>query len=188
MNAPCASRQRGAALFVVLVLMFVMGWLAVSSFRISSQHLQIVGNSQAEQQVTAAAQRAIDDTISSNAFTKDPAAVALAPIATDIDGDGKDDFVAKLDPAPKCIRVRPIKNMELDIAKATDRVCLQSSGGTGNLVVRPGGVVGAGDSLCANSEWNIAAAVADATSNTAVTINQGVAVRVVSSDAKNFCK
>ena len=188
MNPASRRRQTGAALFVVLILMFVMGWLALSAFRISGQHVQIVGNSQAEQQATAAAQRAIDLTISSNAFTKDPAAVALAPIASDIDGDGQDDFVAKLDPAPKCIRVRPIKNMELDVAKAADRVCLQSSGGGGNLVVAPGAVVGAGDSLCANSEWNIASSVADATSSTAVTLNQGVAVRIVASDAKNFCK
>ena len=188
MTTASRRHQTGAALFVVLILMFVMGWLAVSTFRISSQHMQIVGNSQAERQATAAAQRAIDLTISSNAFTKDPAAVALAPIASDIDGDGHDDFVATLDPAPKCVRVRPIKNMELEVAKATDRVCLQSSGGSGNLIVAPGAVVGAGDSLCANSEWNIAATVTDATSNTRVAINQGVAVRIVASDAKNFCK
>jgi hypothetical protein len=42
--------------------------------------------------------------------------------------------------------------------------------------------------MCANSEWNIAAAVADAPTNTAVTVQQGVTVRIVASDAKNFCK
>ncbi len=182
------SRQGGATLFVVLVLLLAMAWFSLSAFRISSQQLQIVGNSQAEQQATAAAQRAIDLTISSNAFTKDPAAVAAIAITTDIDGDGNDDFAAKLEPKPKCIRVRPIKNMELDVAKAADRVCLQSSGSGGNLVVRPAAVVGAGDSMCANTEWNIAAVVSDATSNTEVTVHQGVAVRVVASDAANHCK
>lgn len=188
MSSVSLHRQGGAALFVVLVLLLTMAWFSLSAFRISSQQLQIVGNSQAEQQATAAAQRAIDLTISSNAFSKDPTAVAGTPISTDIDGDGYDDLTAKLEPKPKCIRVRPIKNMELDVAKAADRVCLQSSGSGGSLVVRPAAVVGAGDSLCANSEWNIAAAVFDASSNTAVTVNQGVAVRVVSSDAKNHCK
>ena len=115
-----------------------MGWFALSAFRISTQQLQIVGNGQAEQQATAAAQRAIDVTISSNAFSKDPAGVARIPVATDVDGDGDDDFTAKLEPKPKCIRVRPIKTMELDIAKAADRVCLQSSGSSGNLIVVPG--------------------------------------------------
>lgn len=188
MRAPLRSRQTGAALFVVLVLLFVMAWFSLSGFRISSQQLQIVGNSQAEQQAMAAAQRAIDVTISSNAFTKNPTAVASIPVASDVDGDGYDDFTAKLEPKPKCIRTRPIKNMELDVMKAADRVCLVSSGGGGNLVLRPGAVVGAGDSLCAASEWNIAAAVDDAASNTAVTIHQGVAVRIVATDARNFCK
>ena len=116
MNVRSGHRQRGATLFVVLILLIGLAWFALSAFRISSQHLQIVGNSQADIQATAAAQRAIEETISSNLFTKDPAAVAQTPIETDVDGDSKTDFTAKLDPAPKCIRVRPIKTMELDIA------------------------------------------------------------------------
>lgn len=175
-------------MFAVLVLLIVMGWFALSAFRISTQQLQIVGNDQAERQAAAAAQRAIDATISSNAFSKDPAGVASIPVSTDVDGDGVDDFTAKLEPKPKCIRVRPIKTMELDITKVADRVCLQSSGSSGNVIVRPGGVVAAGDSLCANSEWNVAASVSDPTTNTLVTVQQGVAIRVVASDAKNYCK
>jgi hypothetical protein len=185
---PAPARQRGAALFVVLVLLFAMAWFALSAFRISSQQLQIVGNTQADMQAAAAAQRAIDVTISSRDFATNPAAVARVPVATDVDGDGTADLVAKLEPAPKCIRTRPIKTMELDVMKATDRVCLQSSGSGGSLITAPGAVVGAGDSLCANTEWNIAAAVADATSGSTVTVNQGVTVRVVASEAKNHCR
>ena len=182
------NRQGGAALFVALVLLIAMAWFSLSAFRISRQQLQIVGNTQADQQALASAQRAIDLTISSNGFAKTPAAVARIPVATDVDGDGRADFTARLDPPPKCVRVRPIKTMELDIAKAADRVCLQSAGAGGNLVVAPSEVVAAGDSLCANSEWNIAAAVDDPVSGSSVTVNQGVAVRIVASDAKNYCK
>lgn len=182
------TRQRGAALFVVLVLLFAMAWFALSAFRISSQQMQIVGNTQADMQASAAAQRAIDVTISSRDFATNPAAVARVPVPTDVDGDGKADLVAKLEPAPKCIRTRPIKTMELDVMKATDRVCLQSSGAGGSLIAVPGAAVAAGDSLCASTEWNIAAAVDDATSGSTVTINQGVTVRVVASEAKNHCR
>jgi hypothetical protein len=182
------ARERGVALFVVMVLLLAMVWLALSAFRISSQQLQMVGNEQAEQHATAAAQRAIDFTISSNQFTVDPAAVAGTPVATDVDGDGKDDLTAHLTPRPKCVRVRPIKTMELDITKATDRVCLQSSGSGGSLRETPGAPVASGNSLCANSEWDIGAAVDDAASNTAVTVHQGVAIRVARADATNFCK
>jgi hypothetical protein len=180
--------QGGAAMFVVLVLLLTLMWMGLSAFRISSQGLQIVGNRQSEQQATAAAQRAIDQTISSNMFTKDPAAVAATPIATDIDGDGTDDFSARLTPVPKCFRVRPIKTMELDVMKPADRVCLQSSASTGNLFDVPGTAVAAGDSLCAYSEWNVGAEVNDAKTRTKVALNQGVGIRVEKANANNFCK
>jgi hypothetical protein len=175
-------------MFVVLVLLLTLMWMGLSAFRISSQGLQIVGNRQAEQQATAAAQRAIDQTISSNQFTRDPAAVAAVPIATDIDGDGTPDLTAQLTPVPKCFRVRPIKTMELDVLKTADRVCLQSSGGTGNLFDVPGTAVAAGDSLCAYSEWNVGAQVTDAKTSTKVALNQGVGIRVEKANANNYCK
>jgi hypothetical protein len=182
------ARQDGVALFTVLVLLFVMGWLALSAFRISTQEVQIVGNRQAERQATAAAQRAIEQTISSNLFTKEPAAVAATPVDTDLDGDGKPEFAARIEPAPACIRVRPIKTVELDIAQAADRVCLQSSGHGPNLILTPGAAVATGDSLCAASEWNVSAAVDDAVTRASVRVHQGVAIRVEAADAQNFCK
>ena len=175
-------------MLLVLVLMLALLWFALSASRIGGQGLQIVGNMQADRQATAAAQRAIDQTISSNAFTKDPAAVAATPIATDVDGDGHDDFTAMLTPAPKCFRVRPIKTMELDVAKAADRVCLQSSGAGGNLFEVPNTASASGDSLCAYSEWNIGARVDDPVTRTTVAVNQGVGIRVEKANASNFCK
>jgi hypothetical protein len=170
------------------VILVAIAWFALSGFRISGQHLQIVGNNQARTQAVAAAQRAIEQTISSNAFTDNPAAVAASPIPTDIDGDGKDDFTATITPAPRCYRVRAIKTAELDVSLPADRKCLVSTGGGAVYIDRPGSAPPAGDSLCANSEWNVSAAVADARSSAAVTVSQGVGVRVARADAKNFCK
>jgi hypothetical protein len=182
------SSQRGVALFLVLILLIAMSWFALSGFRISGQHLQIVGNNQVRTQTLAAAQRAVEQTISSNAFTTDPAAVAAVPITTDIDGDGNDDFSAMLTPAPKCYRVRPIKTAELDVSLVSDRQCLVSSGGGGTLVERPGSAPAGGNSLCSNSEWNISAAASDVKSGASITVNQGVAIRVAAADAATFCK
>jgi len=182
------SSQRGTALFIVLVLLVAMTWFALSAFRISGQQLQIVGNSQVDRHAAASAQQAIEQTISNNLFTTDPAAVAASPITVDVDGDGTNDYTAYLNPAPKCIRVRPIKTAELDVSLAADRVCLQSSGGTGNLIVIPNAAVAAGNSLCAYSEWNVAAQVDDAPSRTTITINQGVGIRVETANANNYCK
>ena len=187
LHAP--SRQRGAALFVVMIMLVVMAWFGISTLRLSSQSQRIVDNSQTRQHATAAAQRAIEQTISSNLFTVDPAAVAATPVASDVDGDTYADFTATLDPIPACYRVRNVKTAELNLADAKDRQCLQSSSAGGTIaIVRPGAPIPAGDSMCANSDWNIAARVDDARSGSAVVVNQGIAIRVAQVDAMNFCK
>lgn len=182
-------RERGMALLFVLVMLMMLAWLGLSGMRMTGQHLQIVGNSQARTQATAAAQRAIEQTISSNQFALDPAAVAAIPIETDIDGDGTNDFRAVLDPAPRCARVRPIKTSELDVARALDRVCLTSSDAGGTQVVdRPGTPVATGDSMCAASEWDIVARANDPRTGAAVAVQQGVGIRVSKFEAANYCK
>jgi hypothetical protein len=183
------KRQGGAALFVVLVILLVLAWVGLSGFRMSGQHLQIVGNSQAREHATAAAQRAIEQTISSDMFARDPGAVAATPIDTDIDGDGAADLTARLDPRPRCTRVRPIKTAELDVALKTDRVCINSADAGGmQFIERPNAVIAAGDSMCAASEWNIAARAEDPRSGATAAVDQGIAIRVSKIDAANFCK
>lgn len=179
--------QRGMALLLTMVMMLVVGWLAATTFRMSTQELQVVGNRQAALRATSAAQRAIEQTISSNMFTRDPQAVAATPITSDIDGDGSDDLTAMLAPIPSCIRMRPIKTLELDVAKTADRVCLQSSASLPNLVVIPGAPVSAGNSLCSATEWNVSASVNDAQTSTQVTVSQGVAIRVEAANANSYC-
>jgi Tfp pilus assembly protein PilX len=187
MTIKTRSSQNGAALFVVLIMLIVMAWFAVSTFRLSSQNMQIVDNSQTRQQAIAAAQRAIEATLSSNLFAMDPAAVAATPIPSDVDGDNYADFTAVLNPVPACFRTQTVKTAELDISNPKDRVCLQSSSAGGTMVVeRPGVPVPAGDSMCANTDWNIAARVDDARSGTAIKVTQGVAIRVAQIDAINY--
>lgn len=182
-------RQRGAALLVVMVMLLLLAWMGLSAFRMTGQHIQIVGNTQSRVLATAAAQRAIEQTISSDQFARDPGAVAASPITTDVDGDGTPDLTATLDPRPRCARVRPIKTAELDVRRSGDRVCLQSSDAGGLLMVeRPAAVVASGDSLCAASEWDISARVEDAHTGAAAAVQQGIGIRVAKADADSFCK
>lgn len=182
-------RQDGMALLFVLVMLMMLAWFGLSGMRMTGQHLQIVGNSQARTQATAAAQRAIEQTISSNQFALDPRAVAAVPIETDIDDDGRNDLRAVLDPVPRCARVRPIKTSELDVALARDRVCLVSSDAGGTQVVDvPGVPVATGDSMCAATEWDVVARVNDPRSGAAAIVQQGVGIRVGKYEAMNYCK
>jgi hypothetical protein len=184
-----SRRQRGAALMVVLVVLLLLAFMGLTAHRMTGQHLQVVGNAQSRTLASAAAQRAIEQTISSDQFARDPGAVAATPIDTDVDGDGVVDFTAVLDPRPRCTRVRPIKTAELNVAVRSDRVCLQSADAGGMLFIeRPAAVVAAGDSLCASSEWDISARVTDAASGALAAVQQGIGIRVAKSDADSFCK
>ena len=182
-------RQRGAALLVVMVALLLLAFMGLTAHRMTGQHLQVVGNAQSRTLAVAAAQRAIETTISSDQFARDPGAVAAIPIKTDVDGDGHDDLTAQLDPKPKCTRVRPIKTAELNVADRADRVCLQSADAGGMLFIeRPAAVVDAGDSLCAASEWDISASVTDAATGAIAAVQQGIGIRIAKSDGDSFCK
>ncbi len=177
--------QRGATLVITLVLMLLVGLVAMSSLGGSERNLQIAGNMQMRNEALAASQALVEQTISSSAFTRDPAAAAASMQGIDIDGDGTADQQVRLDPAPACLRVRPIKVSELDPASASDLACLGSSQ---QVTGRDFNATGSGDSLCGESLWNVSAAVSDTATGAQVRVHQGVSIRISTADALNACK
>jgi Tfp pilus assembly protein PilX len=180
--------QHGATLVVALIFLVLMSLFAVSAFNNSNSNLRVVGNMQARQEAIAAAQVAIQRTISSAAFSTTPDAVAANPIELDIDANGVVDYVVRMTPQPGCFRAKPIKTMELDPASAADLACMKSGAVTTSGLEVAGGAAAAGNSLCSNSEWDLRAEVVDATTGVRVAVHQGVAVRVLETDAANACK
>lgn len=162
--------------------------LAVQAFKSSTTNLRIVGNTQARQEALAAVQMAIEATISSSQFTKTPAAVAAHPTLVDIDGDGVADYTVTLSPAPTCYRKKVVPSSALDLAAPAfkDLNCLgptQVDFGTDSDTSTGSST----DSICANTDWNVRAVVVDAATKVSVAINQGVTVRVLTTDADNNC-
>ena len=184
---PGFGRQRGATLIVALILLVAMALLSAWAFNTGTTNLRVVGNSQARHEALAAAQAAVELTISTPVFTSDPAAVAATPVPVDVDGDGTPDYEAMLTPQPACYRVRVLKVNELDPTNAGDRACLGTSSAQNSGIETVGSAPTAGDSLCADSEWNIRAVVTDPRSNARGAVNQGVAVRSLSTDSANAC-
>lgn len=178
--------QKGATLIIAMIFLIIMSLFAVNAFKSSTSNLKIIGNMQARQESIAVGQKAIEETISSSLFTINPKLVADTPVSVDVVGNGVP-YVARLNPVPNCFRTKAIKSTELNLAVPADLACMRSS------KVEQGGLdlvdteAGAGDSLCANSEWNLGATVADPQTGTQITLNQGVAVRVLLADAENFC-
>ena len=181
------AKQKGATLLMAMIFLILMSLFAISAFKNSIGNLRVVGNMQSRQETIAAAQMALERTLSSSEFTSNSIGVALTPVNIDIDGNGTVDYVSTVNPQLHCYRTKAIKSSELNPAVAADRSCMTSGKTQDGGLDFPNAELLAGNSLCANSEWNISAQVFDARSDTKIVINQGVGVRVLETDLANLC-
>ncbi|UCG98258.1 MAG: hypothetical protein JSW31_03875 [Burkholderiales bacterium] len=181
--------QRGASALVALVFLVIVAFVVLTAYRLSGQQLMLAGNAQSRAQALAATNFALERTISTVDFLRTPAVVAATPVGVDIDGNGADDLDVTVG-MPVCYRLRVVPQAELDERRAGDVGCIGGAGPAGSTLVigASGGASGAtGESQCADSEWNISATYADAVTGSALTVNQGVAVRADRIDAANNC-
>jgi hypothetical protein len=181
------NAQRGVALVVVLLFLAIIAMFTVTAFNSSTTNLRVTGNMVARREELAAAQAVVEQTISSNAFTSDPEAVAADPYPVDIDGDSVDDYVVELSPAPECNQTRTIKTTELDAGAAGDVACMVSGDVTNSGIDSPEAAATAGNSLCANTEWNIRVTATDERTDATVAANQGIGVRALATEAADLC-
>lgn len=190
-------RQRGATLIIALIMLVLLTLFAVSSFNTAQTNVKVVGNMQQKAEALNAAQQAVEIVLSSPQFIANPANAVPTPcgsantLCTDVTGDGVADFTATLigpdyptgPHQPTCVTVRLIKNQELNVLNPEDLGCAagQQSGAAG--------VAGAmtGDSLCANTVWEIRARAVSSSSGATATVTQGVGVRVSSDAAGTSC-
>jgi Tfp pilus assembly protein PilX len=181
-------RQEGATLVIALIMLVVITLLVVSTLNTTYMNLKVVGNMQSRGEALHAAQQAIETVISTPQFIATPANAVLNPcgaantLCTDLNGDGIPEYITRLNPAPSCVSVKVIKASELNLSSAEDLGCsagqAQQSGVAG---------VASGDSLCADTVWDITAETNSTFSRTKVTVTQGVAVRVSAVDAEALC-
>jgi hypothetical protein len=181
-------RQEGATLVIALIMLAVMALLAVSTLSTTNMNLKVVGNMQWRGEALYAAQQAIETVISTPLFIANPENAVLNPcgaantLCTDLNGDGTPEYITRLNPAPACVSVKAIKESELNLSSAEDLSC--SAGQAQQLGVAH---VASGDSLCADTAWDITAETSSTFSRTKVTVTQGVAVRVSAVDAEALC-
>jgi PilX N-terminal len=189
--------QRGTTLIVALIMLVLLTLFAVSSFNTANTNLKVVGNMQQKNEALNAAQAAIETVISTPQFIANPANAVASPcgsantLCADVTGDSVADFTTTLvgpdyptgPHQPTCVTVRPIKNQELVLTNPEDLGCAagQQAGAAG--------VAGAmsGDSLCANTVWEIKARTVSSLSGATVIVTQGVGVRVSSDAAGTSC-
>jgi Tfp pilus assembly protein PilX len=191
------KRERGATLIVALVFLVMLALFGLSAYQTSMTDQKSSGNMQARNEALNAAQQAIETTISTPQFVSTPANALPTPnplitqpspcgtanvFCSDHDNDGVGDYIVRLQPAPSCVASAIIKVIDLNIANAEDLGCAVGQ-------VQQFGIAGAavGDSLCANTTWNVTAEAAATTSGAKVTISQGVGIRVGIDDLTGTC-
>ncbi len=187
------TKQRGFSLLISLIILLLMTLLAVTSFHMGNSQTTVVANAQHKNEGVDAAMQAIEIVVNSSNFTQNPAAAITNSNCTtgggnntwcvDSNGDGVQDFTVTLPVAPKCVEATPILNSQLSMTNPDDLAC--SSGTQQNFGVA--GPTGTGNSLCANSIWEIAAQAVDTATETNVTVTQGISMRIPTTAMTNNC-
>ena len=171
---PCASTQRGAALFVSLIMLVVITLFVLSAINMSTVNLRITANSQARSEGVAAAQQAIEQVISKDFTTAPQAATVSVSLRND---QTKTDYTVTVT-KPTCLNAVPVTQAELanrDNSDPDDVACRTSA------AVQNSGITGGSEisAVCRSQQWDVNALVEDATRSAAkVSVHQGIARRI----------
>lgn len=167
MNSPAPKRaQRGATLAVGLIMLVLITVMVTSAFNVSSTNLTSVGNMQFRDEAIAAANKAIEQVLSSP-FTDSPAGQA---IDVDINNDDTPDYEVVF-AAPSCV-----SDSEIVVAGAAP-----SSVSLGSSFAVAG-------STFHQTIWDLSASVSDAdVSGASVQVRQGVRVLLTQAQYNAVC-
>ncbi|MGB3071056.1 MAG: hypothetical protein WBC18_21055 [Ottowia sp.] len=166
--APAAGKQRGAALLVAMIFMIVLMLIVASAVKTTNVNTQVTGNMQMRQEGAMAGQQMIESVISGDLSS----ILSTQTFTVDINDSGQSGAKYSVKVDAKCMYVKPISQLSLNIDDSNDKPCFTS----GSLVP---GMPSSGDSLCSSSVWDIKATSTSANSTQPVYVqSQGVTQRV----------
>lgn len=170
------ARQAGLALFTALVMMVVLTLLVIAGINMTNVNTKIAYNMQLRDEAQAATQEAIEQVVSNAANFNVP----LPPpttVAVDINNDGTTDYAVTA-ATPACLATTPIKQSQLNTSNPDDIPCFGTSSLQNSGIV--GGTGSSGNSLCANTTWDVSASYSDSSgTGLNVVTHQGVNLKVV---------
>lgn len=153
--------QRGVTLFVGIIILLLMTIIVIGAFTVSNSNLKAVANMQYKNESISAANKAIEQLISSS-FTDAPAAET---IEVDINNDGKTDYIVAI-AKPLCVRA-----------------AIESAAGLSSINLSPT------MTSMANwvTLWKIEAVVSDPNSGANTTVQSGVRVVLTQTQKNAVC-
>ena len=188
MKYPAFRQQSGMTMVVALVMLVLITLLAMTTFNLGKSSIQVVNNMQNRDEGISASRSVLDEAMSSTRFFDTPSDALDQPCLNsnhrcfDLNGDGVIDIVTALS-AARCVKVRKIKTNELDLALEEDRGCSVGAN-------QDHGIANAssGNSMCADSVWEMTATSQDQQVQSEVQVVQGVAMRVSTDNVETSCK
>ena len=192
--------QRGITLIVSMILLVLITLLAVTTLNYGRSSTQIVGNLQQRNDAAAAAQEAIETVVSTTKLLDSPDAI-ISPgcggnantLCVDINGDGTPDVTVAVKGHgaagnPGCVKAQVVQNQALIkelVANPTNLdplYCTAESDQSRFMFLSPTGA-----SLCTDAIYEVVAVATDATTQSNVTVAEGVALRLPTETAAGSC-
>ena len=154
------NKQRGVTLFVSLVLLVLITLMVTTAFTLSNTNLKSVGNMQSRNEAISAANKAIEQVISSS-FTTSPAAEV---INVDINNDSVTDYIVSI-ATPVCVR----SAIDVPANLSSEELPMMSSYSSWNTL------------------WEIEAVVNDAVTGAKTTVRSGTRVILTQTQKNAVC-
>jgi hypothetical protein len=171
-------RQRGITLFVGLIFLVLLTIIGLAAFNAGRTGLAVVSNLQQRDQAGTAAQEAIEEAISTTRMYASPNSVLVNPCngvnntrCVDVNGDGVNDITVTLTPPPTCIAAKPAA-----LSLPQDLGCVKGVDEDGNIL-----------SGCTDTLFVVRAQANDALTQSSLAVSQGVAVRILTTQASSIC-
>lgn len=185
------SQQRGAVLFVALIMLILVTLLALAAMRMATTNLQLVNNQQFRAEADAAANFALDQAMNDSNFINNTASSTYQMSLSQDDSTSDPKALTVTVTPPTCKRYRYIKKSELvknNSVSPEDVVCLTGQSSSGVLIVTPDIGSLTDNSLCATALFDVQASITDNTTGASVTHSQGIEARMDISAAESKCK
>lgn len=168
------SAQRGAVLIVGLIVLMLITLMVTAAFKFSTYNLKSVGNMQAHNEAIAAANKAIEQMITSWDFSTAPPDPSTYPI--DIDNSGGDPDYTVAVASPVCVKATPMR-----MAGSKGKDCDKDQIGAGLNCE-----AGVGEAIKFNVVWDVPA-TATSPDGTYVRVHQGISLSLTKAQCATAC-
>lgn len=181
-----SGKQQGVTLIVGLIMLILITLVTVLSFNVANSHLRVVNNVQIQTELQAAANTAIERTISTTGFAVPAGYTATESISqfeSSASGTTAQKTPVSVGIVAACEKARILSNKE---SSSVSLNCLWDPDSGGTYV--DGVTSASSESLCAESLWDVkASATSPQDSNATMEVHEGVGIKTSRTSLPSGC-